>query len=98
MTKPLPTVSPATWKQRYEDLRGHVLDGSRSLGAAPLSFVLLCRQGLAGWMRGWHELSVTQSPRLPFAPTEALLPVTPLWQQQLTGLLAQMTTQLLTVL
>jgi hypothetical protein len=48
-------------------------------------------------MRGWHEMTVARPP-VPFAPSELLLPVTPLWQQQLTVLLAQMTTQQLTAL
>ena len=94
--KALPIASPASWKQRYENLRSHVLEGRQSLGADPLSLMLLCRQGLVGWMRGWKEVMVPR-PCFPIAPSELLSPMTPLWQQQLTALLAQMTAQHLTV-
>ena len=97
MINPLPIASSATWKQRYEDLRDHVLNGRQSLGADPLSLVLLCRQGLAGWMQGWHEITVPRPP-FPLVPSDLLSPVTPLWQQQLTALLAQMTAQHLPVI
>ena len=95
--KPLSLASPATWRQRYENLRSHVLEGRRSLGADPLGLVLLCRQGVAGWMRGWHEVTVPR-PSFSLVPSELLFPVTPPWQQELTVLLAQMTAQHLPVI
>jgi hypothetical protein len=90
--KPISCASPATWKQRYESLRDHVVEGRRSLGADPLGLVLLCGQGLAGWMRGWREV-IVPTPCSSLVLPELLSPMTPLWQQQLTLLLAQMTSQ-----
>jgi hypothetical protein len=90
--KPISTASPAIWKERYENLRGHVVERRQSLGADPLDLLLLCRQGLASWMRGWCEVTVP-TPCFPLSPSALPSPLTPLWQQQLTGLLAQMTAQ-----
>jgi len=88
--KAISTASPAAWKERYENLRCHVVEGRQSLGADPLDLGLLCRQGLASWMGSWLELMVPQA-CFPLAPSALPCPVTPLWQQQLTALLAQMT-------
>jgi hypothetical protein len=90
--KPIPTASPAAWKERYENLRGHIVEGRQSLGVDPLDMALLCRQGLASWMRSWRELTVPQ-PCSALAPSVLPHPATPLWQQQLTAMLAQMTAQ-----
>lgn len=93
---PLSSTPPATWKQRYETLRQHSLEGEHVLAAAPLGLVLVCRQGVASWMRQWCEEA---PPELSAAtiPLLSLLPAArPDWQQQLTHLLAQITmTQLL---
>lgn len=96
MSPPLSIASPASWRQRYEELRNHVLEGRRTLGADPLGVVLLCRRRLAGWLRGWQEMTLPRPP-LPLPSSEPPFPVTPLWQQELTLLLAQMTTQQLTL-
>jgi hypothetical protein len=57
------------------------------LATAPLGLVLVCRQGVAGWMHGWNQ-GVCAEPAL-LTPLPALLPATaPLWQQPLTSLLA----------
>ena len=84
-------VSPApaagNWQERYEALRQLALSGRQILAADPLGLVLLLRQGVAGWMRGWTDLA----PTLPAAPVPAAaLPPAPLWQQALTQLLAEM--------
>ena len=84
-----PLLPSAPWKQRYETLRRHVLEERQILAAAPLGLVLVFRQGVAGWMRGWGDGSAEQAapvtlPSLPHA-------IIPLWQEQLTRLLAQMT-------
>ena len=78
---------PEVWRQRYEALRQHALGGRDLLAAPPLGLHLLRRQGLAGWMQRWAD--ATEGSRVNSAP--APLPDGPLWQEQLTVLLAQMT-------
>jgi hypothetical protein len=41
--KPLLPTPPSIWKQRYESLRQHVLEGGRVLATGPLGLVLVCR-------------------------------------------------------
>jgi hypothetical protein len=82
-----PCTAAAAWKQRYEALRQLAVTGNRILGTDPLGWVLLLRQGVAGWMCGWAGLA--QMP--PAAPVRvSALPPASLWQQQLTELLAEM--------
>lgn len=87
---PLAAEPSAAWKERYETLRRHFVEERQILAAAPLGLVRVCRQGVAGWMRGWADglscepASPTPQPPLPQATTS-------LWQEQLTRLLAQMT-------
>jgi hypothetical protein len=76
-----------TRKQRYEALRQTAVTGGRILGTDPLGLVLLFRQGLAGWMRGWSALAET--PATALVPMSALPPAS-LWQRELTEVLAQM--------
>jgi hypothetical protein len=84
-------MAPASWTQNYETLRQHVLDRRQALPAEPLGLVLLCRRGVAGWMRGWAELA---RPTAPLPPTQpAPRPALALCQQELTILLAQITVQ-----
>jgi len=84
-----PATAAAIWKQRYEALRQLAVAEGQIFGVDPLDFVLLLRQGVAGWMRHWSGLaSEPPKPLLP-APPEPPAP-TPQWQQQLTQLLAQM--------
>lgn len=78
---------PEVWRQRYEALRQHALGGRDLLAAPPLGLHLLRCQGLAGWMQRWAD--ATEGSRVNSAP--APLPDGPLWQEQLTVLLAQMT-------
>lgn len=86
-----PTLpEPSTWTQRYEAVRDHLLNGRQILSAAPLGLVLLLKHGVAGWMRRWLE-SLGQAPPVHPTPAAPLCPSTPVWQQQLTSLLAQMT-------
>lgn len=84
----LPT-SAAAWKQRYEALRQLAVAGRQILETEPLGFILLLRQGVAGWMRSWSELAQTSpSQRAPTAQA-AVMP-TSAWQHQLTEVLAEM--------
>ena len=89
--KPPPPIPPATWRQRYEALRQHVLERRQVLGADPVGLVVLFAQGVAGWMRSWWEPSAPPPP-VPALPPPPC-PSSPQWQEQLTGLLAQITTQ-----
>jgi hypothetical protein len=79
--------APELWRQRYEALRQHALGGRDLLAAPPLGLHLLRCQGLAGWMQRWAD--ATEGGRVNSTP--APLPDGPVWQEQLTALLAQMT-------
>jgi hypothetical protein len=57
-----------------------------------LGLVLWLAQGMAGWMRRWTEAAEVSSSSVP-VPGPLPYPTTPLWQQQLTLLLAQITVQ-----
>jgi hypothetical protein len=79
--------APELWRQRYEALRQHALGGPNLLAAPPLGLHLLRCQGLAGWMQRWADAiegGLMHSTPVP-------LPDGPVWQEQLTVLLAQMT-------
>jgi hypothetical protein len=86
------TSQPELWRQRYEALRQHVLNGGDTLGTAPLGLHLLHYQGVAGWMERWTEAVESSSVVTVTSPPPSLL-CTVGWQQQLTVLLAQMTLQ-----
>jgi hypothetical protein len=86
---PVPSPTAATvWKQRYESLRQLVVEGRQILESDPLGFVLLLRQGIAGWMRSWSGLTSTASPQS--APVQPPPASDSGWQQQLTQVLAEM--------
>lgn len=92
-----PPVTPTVWTERYEALRQYVLGNRQSLGTDPLGLVLLVRQGMAAWMRCWRELDpAATAPPAVSEPPQEVCPSTPEWQQQLTQLLAQMTSANLT--
>jgi hypothetical protein len=90
----IPPITPsATWIERYETLRRHVLQGCQIFDSEPLSLVLWLAQGMAGWMRHWSRaVEVVSSPAVFSSPPLPLV-ATSLWQQQLTLLLAQITVQ-----
>jgi hypothetical protein len=89
---PTAATTAALWKQRYEALRQWAGAAIRVLEAEPMGAVLLCRQGLASWMRSWPGLTETRERPPAAAALAAPPPDTPgsQWQQQLTQLLAQM--------
>ena len=87
-----PLTPPATWIERYETLRRHVLQGGQIFDPEPLSLVLWLAQGMAGWMRHWTQ-AVEGSPAPAVAPVLLRLATPSLWQQPLTLLLAQITVQ-----
>ena len=80
----------ATWSQRYEALRQYVLGGPQGLATPALGLLLLLHKGVAAWMESWGPPAgpPTSGPDSGTIPC----PETPGWQQQLTLLLAQMTT------
>ena len=81
-------ASATVWKQRYEALRQLAVGGRQILESDPLGLVLLLRQGIAGWMRSWSELT----PSVPILSSQVLSPITYAggWQHQLTQVLAEM--------
>jgi len=82
------STAATVWKQRYEALRQLAIGGRQILESDPLGLVLLLREGVAGWMRGWSEPAPT--PPLPSASMPPLAASTSAWQQQLTQVLAEM--------
>jgi hypothetical protein len=86
-----PPTPPNLWQERYESLRRYFVDGRRELETDPLSLTVLLQQGLAGWMRAWRH-SATAQPNPPSSSSPPLdCPMGPIWQQQLTHLIAHMT-------
>lgn len=91
MISPTPQTAATVWVERYETLRRYVLDGP-VLSAQPLSLLLWMAHGMAGWMCHWKtENQCPVNPASPLFPPRC--PATTPWHQQLTHLLAQMTTQ-----
>jgi hypothetical protein len=82
------------WTERYEALRRYYVYDRKLLTAEPLGLSLLLHTGLAGWMRAWHS-SVVAHPTAPAASPSGTWnpPAGPVWQQELTQLLAHMTVQ-----
>ena len=85
-------AAAAVWAERYETLRRYVLSGP-ALSSEPLSLVLWLAHGMAGWMRHWKKEIECVSQVAPLPPPPTRCPATSAWQEQLTGLLAQMTAQ-----
>lgn len=90
MNDPTMASSPTAatvWKQRYEALRQLAVGGRQILESDPLGLVFLLRQGVAGWMRSWSDLT----PAVPLTAASAPPPAfTTGWQHQLTHVLAEM--------
>lgn len=78
------------WTERYEALRRHVREGRDVLGSEPFGWVVMVRQGMAGWMKRWAT-PVGQSLSLPASVPWRARAAFPSWQGELTALLAQMT-------
>jgi hypothetical protein len=89
----MPHITPsASWTERYETLRRYIMNDNHVFESSPLGLALWLAQGMAGWMRGWTQaVQVASSPALVRLPVR--ITATPLWQQQLTMLLAQITVQ-----
>jgi hypothetical protein len=90
MKTPLPAAS-ATWAERYEALRRHVLEGGGLWENQPLGLALWLARGMAGWMgqwTQWTEATLLAPMRAPLALPNAVVDG---WQRQVTLVLAQMT-------
>jgi hypothetical protein len=83
----------ATWVERYETLRRHVLDRRGGFALEPLGLVLWLAQGMAGWMCSWAKAMEAPPPSPAMVAPLPMFPARSLWQQQLTLLLAQITVQ-----
>jgi hypothetical protein len=78
------------WTRRYEQLREQVLAGDNLIGTDRWGLTVLVREGMAAWMRAWHEplcCSVAAA-----APEVEALPISlrESWQQEATRLLVNM--------
>jgi hypothetical protein len=77
------------WTRRYEQLRERVLARDTLIGADSRGFSLLIRQGVAAWMRAWHDpfscccVAELEAESRPMIPPES-------WQQEATRLLVNM--------
>jgi hypothetical protein len=77
------------WTRRYEQLREQVLAGDSLIVTDRRGLNVLIRQGMAAWMRAWHEplccpvAAALEAEALPMRPTES-------WQQEATRLLVNM--------
>lgn len=78
------------WARRYEQLRQQVLAGDNLIATDCRGLTLLIRQGMAAWMRAWHDplscsaaTAALQTEAPPMSLTEA-------WQQEATRLLVNM--------
>jgi hypothetical protein len=86
------------WTRRYEQLREQVLAGDNSIATDRPGLAVLIREGMAAWMRAWHE---PLSSSVAAAAPEAAALSTSLresWQQEATRLLVNMTLSHLVIL
>jgi len=88
----LPPTPSNLWTERYESLRRHFLGDRPLLGADGLGLTLLLHKGVAGWMRAWHNGAALEPEPTPSSELWNP-PVAPVWQQELTRLIAHMTVQ-----
>ena len=84
------STPPGAWTERYEALRRCAQEGASILASRPLGWNLLARHGMAGWMRSWTDTNVPVPVSSAASGPPPHLPA-PLWQNQLTMLLARMT-------
>lgn len=92
MTANGPAVGAVSWIERYETLRGYVVEGRQRLQSQPLGLALWMAKGMAGWMRQWTALlQPATASVLALPPVRSAEPGP--WQHPLTVLLAQMTLQ-----
>jgi hypothetical protein len=88
----LPSAQPNLWTERYETLRRHFVENRPLLAADPLGLTLMFRKGMAGWMRTWRAGAQTAHQALTPNLESWCPPTSTVWQQELTQLIAHMTT------
>ena len=79
------------WTRRYEQLREQVLADNNTIATDRRGLAVLIREGMAAWMRAWHEplcCSVAAAAPEPEALSTSLAES---WQQEATRLLVNMT-------
>ena len=77
------------WTRRYEQLREQVLARDTVIGIESRGLILLIREGVAAWMRAWHDpLSCCGVAELP--PQSRPIIPSDSWQQEATRLLVNM--------
>jgi hypothetical protein len=77
------------WTRRYEQLREQVLAGNNLIATDRRGLTVLIRQGMAAWMRAWHEpfcCPVAAAPETEAVPMR----LRESWQQEATRLLVNM--------
>ena len=89
----LPPTPVKLWSERYETLRRHFLDNRPLLAADPLGLRLLLHNGMANWIRTWQSGEAPEPKPSAPSPESGSLPIAPVWQQELTRLIAHMTAQ-----
>jgi len=78
------------WTRRYEQLREQVLADNNTIATDRRGLAVLIREGMAAWMRAWHEplcCSVAAAAPDPEALSTSLAES---WQQEATRLLVNM--------
>ena len=78
------------WTRRYEELREQVLAGESLIVTERRGLTLLIRQGVAAWMRAWHDPLCRPAASTLSAGAPPLMNLRESWQQEATRLLVNM--------
>jgi hypothetical protein len=78
------------WTRRYEQLREQVLAGNSSIATDGRGLALLIRQGMAAWMRAWHDPLCWCAASATLGAEALPMSLTETWQQEATRLLVNM--------
>jgi len=78
------------WTRRYEQLREQVLAGNSLIATDCRGLALLIRQGMAGWMRAWHDPLSCSAATAALGAEAPPIRLTETWQQEATRLLVNM--------
>jgi len=79
------------WTRRYEQLREQVLVGDNSIATDRRGLTVLIAEGMAAWMRAWHEPLCCSVAAATPQPEALSLSLGESWQQEATRLLVNMT-------